>query len=64
MNNTKDKPECFAWINEKICNALNEKKCENCNFYKHKSEVPNYGKYLAMGKKEIKEKGLKHDGKK
>ena len=59
MNNTNDKPDCFARINEKVCNALNEKKCENCSFYKPKKDVPNYSKYIAMGRKELKEKGLK-----
>lgn len=53
MNDRKD---CFARINEKTCNALIEKKCENCHFYKHKSNVKNYSKYMnyAINQKEQK----------
>lgn len=53
MPNEKDKINCFARINETTCNALTEKKCENCSFYKSKEEVPNYSKYLKVGKKEL-----------
>ncbi len=56
MKNEIDKIDCFARINEKICNALNEKKCENCSFYKNKKDVPNYSIYLKKGKKELLDK--------
>lgn len=61
MNNQNDKIDCFARINENICNALNEKKCENCSFYKNKKEVPNYSAFIKKGKKELlgEEKGIK-----
>lgn len=49
----QDKPECFAWINEKTCNAFSVKDCKNCSFYRHKKEVPNYSIYLKKGKKEL-----------
>jgi len=54
MNDTTDKIDCFARIDEKTCNALNEKKCKNCSFYKPSCEVSNYSRFLAMGKKELK----------
>lgn len=44
---SKDKPECFAWISKTKCNALSCKNCKNCSFYKHRSEVPNYSKYIS-----------------
>ncbi len=56
MKNEIDKIDCFARINEKICNALNEKTCENCSFYKNKKDVPNYSIYLKKGKKELLDK--------
>ncbi len=56
MKNEIDKIDCFARINEKTCNALNEKKCENCSFYKNKKDVPNYSIYLKKGKKELLDK--------
>ncbi len=54
MNDTTDKIDCFARIDEKTCNALNEKKCKNCSFYKPSCEVSNYSRFLAMVKKELK----------
>lgn len=61
MNNEKDKKDCFAWISEKLCNALNVKNCKNCRFYKNKSEVSNYSQYLQKGKKEVLGKEKKYD---
>lgn len=52
MNNNRS--DCFARIDDKTCNALTEKKCENCSFYKPKDQVPDYKKYLKLGKKELK----------
>lgn len=43
--------DCFAYIDEKICNALIEKNCINCKFYKTNNEVDNITKNLI--KKEI-----------
>lgn len=51
MNTENDKIDCFARINESICNALNTKECKNCRFYKHKKDVPNYSIYLKKEKK-------------
>jgi len=48
-----DKIDCFARINEDICNALNEKNCEDCVFYKHKDDVKDYDKILKQGAKEL-----------
>ena len=53
MNKEKDKKECFARINKEICNALSEKECENCNFYKCKDDVLDYEEILKQGKKEL-----------
>ena len=53
MNTENDKIDCFARINESICNALNTKECKNCRFYKNKKDVPNYSIYLKKGKKEL-----------
>jgi len=33
MNN-EIKDDCFAFVDENICNALNKRKCLNCAFYK------------------------------
>lgn len=52
LNSEKDKPDCFAWLSEHECNALICKDCSNCSFYKPKSEVPDYKKYIrCKGKK-------------
>ncbi len=54
MDAPTDRIDCFARIDEKTCNALNEKKCKNCSFYKPSCEVSNYSRFLAAGKKELK----------
>lgn len=36
-----DKKSCFARGNEHKCNALNEKHCKGCSFYKHRNEIKN-----------------------
>ena len=51
-NERDDKPDCFAWLSTLKCNALSKKCCKNCSFYKHKSQVPNYEKYLIEERKE------------
>lgn len=53
MNKEEDKKDCFARINKKICNALSEKECKNCNFYKYKDDVLDYEEILKQGKKEL-----------
>lgn len=63
MNTENDKLDCFARINESICNALNTKECKNCRFYKHKKDVPNYSIYLKKGKKELLEDNLSNNSK-
>ena len=47
-NEENDKIDCFARISKIKCNALKKKECKNCNFYKNKSQVPDYKKYLLM----------------
>lgn len=47
LNEVIDKPDCFAWISKKKCNALCVKNCKKCSFYKHHSEVQNYTKYFS-----------------
>lgn len=37
----KDRIECFARRDEFSCNALTEKGCCNCKFYKHRSKIKN-----------------------
>lgn len=49
-----DKTNCFAWIDFNTCNALTEKDCKNCSFYKDKSEVKNYELFKKRNKKEDK----------
>lgn len=52
LSNDNDKSDCFAWLSEHECNALTCKDCKCCSFYKPKSQVPNYSKYLCCkGKK-------------
>lgn len=48
-SNKSDRPECFAWLSEKTCNALVTKNCRKCSFYKESKNVNNYKKYLDMG---------------
>ena len=33
--------DCFAYENENKCNALIEKRCQGCKFYKEKTEYDN-----------------------
>ncbi len=47
VNEVRDKPDCFAWISKKKCNALSIKNCKECNFYQHHSKVQNYTKYFS-----------------
>ena len=43
---------CFAKSKDgTICYALTEMKCDNCSFYKPKSQVPGYSKYIPINKK-------------
>lgn len=49
----EDKSDCFARIDDNTCNALVKKDCKNCSFYRPKCEVPNYEKFLRLGKKEL-----------
>lgn len=51
MKNEKviDKHDCFAWLSKEKCNALSIKKCDNCSFYRHHTEVKDYQKYLPKG---------------
>lgn len=51
--------DCFARIDETTCNALVKKDCKNCSFYKRKCEVPNYERFLRLGKKELVKKNEK-----
>lgn len=56
MKNELDKKDCFAYIDEKTCNALCTKQCKDCSFYKPKKDVPNYEKYIEkrLKRKEVK----------
>lgn len=36
-----DELECFARINKTHCNALTEKKCKGCTFFKLRTEIEN-----------------------
>ena len=50
-----DNPTCFARLSKTQCNALSEKKCKSCRFYKHYTDVKGYEKYLPKGfKREVK----------
>lgn len=48
-----DKKDCFCRINESKCNALNEKDCKNCSFYKKRCEIKN-NPYYAYSYKNLK----------
>lgn len=48
VNECNDKLDCFARISKIKCNALKSKECKNCSFYKSKSDVPDYKKYLKI----------------
>lgn len=39
--NNVDKEDCFARIDCSHCNALNEKDCKNCSFYKPRNKIKN-----------------------
>lgn len=55
-----NKPDCFAWISNKKCNALSCKNCEKCRFYRHESELPHYQeKFMSKEDREEREKHLK-----
>lgn len=48
MNKTE---ECFAKSEDgKSCYALTEMKCENCSFYKPKSQVTGYSRFSPKEK--------------
>lgn len=47
VTSSKNKTDCFAWLSNSKCNALNSKNCANCGFYKNKKDVPNYEKYIS-----------------
>jgi len=51
--NKEDKEDCFARINENICNALSQKECEKCTFYMPKDKVKGYEEILKKGKKDL-----------
>lgn len=33
-NINNPKRDCFGYVNDRVCNALNEMKCNKCVFYK------------------------------
>lgn len=43
-----DKPECFAWLSQEVCNALVTKNCSRCSFYKARKDVNKYQKYIDI----------------
>lgn len=47
VNESIDKPDCFARISKCKCNALSSKDCKECRFYQHYSKVQNYTKYFS-----------------
>ncbi len=58
--NEMENTHCFAYINEHSCNALNEKKCYNCPFYKSKMQ---YDREMQSAMKLCREKGItKYNG--
>lgn len=61
ISEDEDKPNCFAWISKKKCNALSIKNCKECSFYQHYSKVPNYTKYFSkedLAERRISEKAF------
>lgn len=50
-----EKYDCFAYENEHKCNALNEKICAGCRFYKTKEQ---YDKEMENSMRICKEKGI------
>ncbi len=47
------KNDCFARIGSTKCNALTEKNCENCSFYKKRCEIKD-NPYYAYSYKNLK----------
>lgn len=41
MDYQNNKKSCFAWIDNEKCNALTEKECKNCKFYKKRKAIKN-----------------------
>ena len=53
MNDEKNKPFCFAYIDNNTCGALIKKDCEGCSFYKNRIlESDPTTKYLIEKTKE------------
>lgn len=52
ISESNDKLDCFARISKTKCNALKEKKCKNCSFYKNRKDVPNYKKLFIKSEEE------------
>ena len=48
VKNSSDKLDCFARISSAKCNALKQKQCPDCSFYKNKSKVPHYQDLFKM----------------
>lgn len=51
VNENIDKPNCFARISKTKCNALKNKNCKNCSFYRNRVDVPNYKALLIESEK-------------
>ena len=55
-----EKIHCFAYLDEHRCNALNEKDCKNCKFYKSKMQ---FDREIERARRFCKENGIKqYDG--
>ncbi len=50
-----EKKDCQAYINKNKCNALNQKRCNKCKFYKTKEE---YDEAMQKAMKICEEKGI------
>lgn len=50
----EDKKDCFARIDRNKCNALIERQCNGCRFYKHREKIRNnpYYAYSFKNKEE------------
>jgi len=46
-NESNNKLDCFARLSKIKCNALKKKECKTCTYYKKRSEVSNYEKYVS-----------------
>ena len=57
--------KCFARIDANTCNALVNKNCNNCKFYKPKSEIKNniFYQYSFRTKKEYEIALIKYEKK-